>query len=99
MPVYVIAISVVVALVLIGYIVREETQHRKELRAQQAATTTFLRKEVCARLQFRDEVFANVLQASATKYATSDPDLANVFLSAIEALQFSTENCLTQLPE
>jgi uracil phosphoribosyltransferase len=84
---------------LIGYIVREETQHRKELREQQKQTTVFLRREVCARLQYRDEIFGTVLQAAATKYAGSDPTFANVLLSAMEALEFSTNRCLTQLPE
>jgi hypothetical protein len=99
MPVYVIAISLLLGFLLIGWIARENYEHSKELRMQQKQTNRFLRREVCVRLQFRDEVFGTVLEATAAKYAFTDPKLADVYLQALAALRFSTKTCLAQLPE
>jgi hypothetical protein len=105
-PVYVIAISIVLAFMLVGWTVRVNYVRGQEVKKQQAAITqqqeqtkVFLRSEVCARLLLRDEILISVLEAAAARVRRTDEDYAAILDNAILAFRFTKDGCESELPK
>ena len=101
--VYLLAMSIVMIIFLLGWTVWENHVHQDELAAavvtRQAEVNQFLRTEVCDRLELRDEIQISYLKAAAGKYAATDPAYSNVLSNAALALEFTQNGCKNQLPK
>lgn len=102
-PIYLLSMSMIVWLLLFGYILRQNHAHQEELAAAVAErdndVNRFLRAEVCDRLRLRDEIQISYLRAAANKNRPTDPLYADVLEDAATAIEFTKEGCLTELPE
>jgi hypothetical protein len=98
-PVYLIAVSVIIIVLMIGWVLREDAIHNRDLKQQQTDTLRFLRTEVCDRLLLRDEIQIGYLTAAYLRYVDDDPEYGAQLLTAIEALKFTKDGCLDELPE
>ena len=101
LAVYVMALSLMLVLLMVGYVIREARQHQAELaiavREREEAVNTFL-SAICDRLEIRDEIQINYLQVAASRYQREDPDYADVLARAAEALQITQSGCLEEIP-
>jgi hypothetical protein len=98
-PVYVMAASILISVLLVGYILRENAQHQKDLIQQRTELIQFLRVEVCERLLLRDEIQIQYLAAAVLRYQDDDPEYAAQLQTAVQALQFTKNGCASELPE
>jgi hypothetical protein len=99
LPVYLMAFSIFASVLLVGYILRENAQHQKDLLQQRSELIQFLRVEVCERLLLRDEIQIQYLAAAVLRYGDDDPEYAAQLQQAVEALQFTKNGCASELPE
>ena len=100
--VYMLGVSLLVIVFLVGWTLRENRQHQKDLAAavvfRQKEVNQFLRFEVCERLEIRDSIQIQYLQAAIERYEKSDPEFANVLAGSARALLFTQEDRAANLP-
>jgi len=96
-------VSIVLSFTLVGWTVRENRVHQRELAAavveRDKPVNKFLRTEVCDRLRIRDEIQINYLQAAARQWRPIDPAYSEVLQNAAQALEFTKEGCTSELPD
>ena len=99
--VYVMALSLILVMGMIGYVIRENRAHQDELAAaveeRERAVNTFL-TEICDRLSIRDDIQISYLQVASARYALEDPDYAETLARAAQALQVTQSGCLEGIP-
>lgn len=102
LPVYLMAVSVIAVLGLIGYTVRENYHHQQQLAAavdeRQREINRFLRVEVCDRFELRDEIHLSYLREARERYRRSDPRFSRTLADAIIALEFTQRGCVDEIP-
>ncbi len=93
--------SLAVIVLLVGVTIRQDRQHRDDLAAavveRNRSVNQFLR-EVCERLELRDEIQIGYLKAAAAQYDKSDPAYASVLADAAFALEITQKGCKENLP-
>lgn len=101
--VYVMALSLMLVLIMVAYVIREDRQEQEtiatELDIRSRRVNEFLRTEVCERLGIRDEIQLSYLRAAYDRYVDSDPPFAEVLANAIRAIEFTRSGCLREIPD
>ena len=101
--VYMFAIALVIVIALGGYTYYVDRQNDEALTAlaveRQAAINRFLRDQVCARFELRDEINIAILDEGRRRAAaagrTDDAQTYDLFIAAIQNAQ---GNCVQEIP-
>ena len=95
------SLSIVLVIAMLGYVIREDGNHRAELalavQTRGEALAAYL-EELCERLQIRDDIQISYLQAASARYAKEDPEYSETLASAAQALEITQSGCLEGIP-
>jgi hypothetical protein len=103
LPIYVLAIAIVLTTAMAGYVIHNNREHDKELALavvdRQRSVNETLRA-MCDRFELRDEIFLRILvDAAARQRAAGDEDAAEGLELNILALQLAQGDCTRDIPK
>jgi hypothetical protein len=102
-PIYLLASSIVLVIVMSGYVIYQDRQHAKALASlslarQQGVNETL--RGMCDRFELRDEIFLRILEDAATRQRKlGDVDAAEALELNILALRLAQGDCLQDIPK
>ena len=101
-PVYVMALSLILTLVVVAWTIRSGHQHQKQLEAAAAQRTADVNQSLeamCDRFELRDEITLSYLRVARDRYEKTDPRYSMVLADAVLALEVTQRGCRSQLPD
>ena len=101
--VYAIAAAIIVVIALAGYTYASNLGHERDLRAlnvqRQREINVFLREQVCARIELRDEINIAILDDARRRAAEAGlSELALNYEEFIAAIQNAQGECIEEIP-